>query len=259
MEQLFTFPFSFQLFGHKVLLHGLFEFLGIFIGFRYYLYLKRKQGDTIESDNRIYILIAATIGAVLGARILGSLENLPEWMGTENKWGYFNGNKTLVGGLLGALFVVELVKMLIKEKKPSGDLFTFPLILAMIIGRVGCFSAGVYEETYGFPTSLPLGMDLGDGLARHPVTLYEIAYLTLIRILLVRVNKTYEMQPGALYKIFMICYLTFRFLLDFIKPHWNAAGPLGSIQLACLGGFLYYGRYIIRPSLLTISKPVYAR
>jgi hypothetical protein len=36
---------------------------------------------------------------------------------------------------------------------------------------------GVYEETYGLPSSLPWAMDLGDGIQRHPVALYEIIFL----------------------------------------------------------------------------------
>ncbi len=40
-------------FGHtSVSLHEVTEFAGIFIAFRYMLYLKRKQGDSIASENR---------------------------------------------------------------------------------------------------------------------------------------------------------------------------------------------------------------
>jgi len=48
----------------------------------------------------------------------------------------------------------------------------------------------------------------------------------------------------------MIAYLLFRFLLDFIKPGSRYALGLGSIQLACLAGLLYYIRTIISPSRL---------
>ena len=84
-------------------------------------------------------------------------------------------NKTIIGGLLGGLFGVELIKKVIEEKKASGDLFTYPVMLALIIGRIGCFSMGVYEETYGLPTTLPWGVKLGDNIPRHPVCLYEIS------------------------------------------------------------------------------------
>ena len=61
-------------------------------------------------------------------------------------------------------------------------LFTYPLILAIIIGRIGCFSMGVFEETYGLPTTLPWGMNLGDNIPRHPVCLYEIIFLIFLMV-----------------------------------------------------------------------------
>jgi len=171
-------------------------------------------------------------------------------MASPDKWLYFYSNKTLVGGLLGGLTGVELVKKIVKERQNSGDLFVFPLLLGMIIGRIGCFSAGVYEETYGLPSRLPWAMDLGDGVFRHPVTLYEILFLTSLWLCLALLKKHYVLPPGALFKMFMIAYLLFRFLLDFIKPGWRYLAGLGTIQLACLAGIAYYYRYLLHPRLL---------
>ena len=42
----------------------------------------------------------------------------------------------------------------------------------------------------------------------------------------------------------MIAYLVFRFLLDFIKPHYPYFSGLGAIQLCCLIGLLYYAKTI---------------
>ena len=77
---------------------------------------------------------------------------------------------------------VEITKKIIGHKESTGDLITFPLILAMIIGRIGCFLTGVYEQTYGVETTSIFVMDLGDGLLRHPVALYEIVYLIILWI-----------------------------------------------------------------------------
>jgi prolipoprotein diacylglyceryltransferase len=52
-------------------------------------------------------------------------------------------------------------------------------MLAMIIGRIGCFLTGIYEETYGIPTDSVFGMHLGDQYLRHPVALYEIVLILL--------------------------------------------------------------------------------
>jgi prolipoprotein diacylglyceryltransferase len=246
------FPYTIHIGGHPILLHAVFEFLAIFIAYRYFNWLKRKEGDDITTDNRLYILAAAAIGAVVGSHVLGALENVPEWQKSPSFWMYLYGNKTLVGGLIGGLAGVELIKKAIGERRNSGDLFTFPLLLGMIIGRIGCFSAGVFEETYGVRSQLPWAMDMGDGVLRHPVTLYEIVFLILLWAWLLWFKKAATIQPGALFKIFIISYLEFRFFLDFIKPCWRFAYGLGSIQLACLAGIIYYAKYIVQPrSLIT--------
>ncbi len=164
------------------------------------------------------------------------------------------GNKTMVGGLIGALFFVEVAKKIVGEKQNTGDLFTYPLILGMIIGRIGCFSAGVYEEAYGLPSHLPWAMNLGDGVLRHPVTLYEILFLILAFIFLKVFEKNYLFPHGALFKLLMISYLLFRFLLDFIKPGWRYFLGLGSIQIVCLLGLLYYSPFIVHPKRLIVSR-----
>lgn len=244
------FPVSISIAGHPVLLHGIMETAGIFCGFRYYLYLKKKSGDPIPDQNRIWILIAAMFGVVLGSRILGAAENIPAWLAAPDRLAYFWGNKTMVGGFIGGLFAVEGVKKIIGERGASGDLFVYPLLLAMILGRIGCFSAGVYEEVYGIPTALPWGLDLGDGLSRHPATLYEILFIILLWWFLKQVEQKKPLAQGALFKLLLIFYFSFRFLLDFLKPGWRYFAGLGTIQIACLLMLVYYGRYILKPRRL---------
>lgn len=249
------FPLYIEIGTTKILLHLIFETIGLFTGFRYYLYLRNKQGDLINSANRTWIIIGAIFGALLGSRLLGGLENPVALQHASNPWIYFYENKTVVGGFLGGLLGVELSKKIIKESKASGDLFTFPMILALIIGRFGCFSMGVFEETYGIKTGLFTGMNLGDGIMRHPVTLYEICFLALLWVFLYILERRIKLADGARFKLFMIAYLLFRFLLDFIKPHYTWSFGLSSIQVACLAGLAYYYRYIIDPRKL-IVKPI---
>jgi phosphatidylglycerol---prolipoprotein diacylglyceryl transferase len=244
------FPFSINLANTTILLHPICETVGIFIGFRYYLYLRKKQSDAIENSNRIWIIIAAIFGAVIGSRLIGALENPTALFTAKNIWLYVYSNKTVVGGFLGGLFGVELGKKIIGEKKASGDLFTYPMILALIIGRIGCFSMGVFEETYGVPTNFFTGINLGDGILRHPVMLYEIAFLLLLWMVLKQLQKKYSFAEGAIFKVFMIVYLLFRFCIDFIKPHYTFNIGLSTIQLTCLLGLVYYYRYLLNPSLL---------
>ena len=248
-----NFPVTIEIGSTKILLHAVLELAAFFIGFRYFLWLRKKQGDIIESKNRTWIFVGAVFGAFLGSRLLGGFEDPSQIAKADNVVLYFYQNKTVVGGLLGGLIGVELFKKLIGEKKASGDLFVYPFILALMIGRLGCFSMGIYEETYGTETSFITGMDLGDGKLRHPVTLYEISFLIILWITMKMASKNISLQPGALFKIFMISYLLFRFVIDFIKPHYTFSFGLSVIQLSCLAGLIYYSRYIFQPRKLTIS------
>ncbi len=241
------FPVYVTLFSLSVPLHAITEMLGMFLGFRYFLYLRKQQGDRLPDHNRLWVIIGAIFGSLAGSRLLGALEDPLALWHSPQPFIYIYENKTIVGGLLGGLAGVEGVKLAIGEKQSSGDLFTYPLILALIIGRIGCFSMGVFEETYGLPSTLPWAMNLGDGMLRHPVCLYEIIFLLLLAALLYTLQKKYTLISGARFQLFMIGYLLFRFLLDFIKPGARYFMGMGSIQLACLAGLFYYIRTIIAP------------
>ncbi len=231
---------EFRLSAHLIL-----ESLAFVTGYRYFLYLKGKKSDPISESNRIWILIGAAAGAFLFSRLLGALENPGTWMNAENPWLYFFANKTIVGGLLGGLIAVEITKYILGETSSSGDLFTYPLILAMVIGRIGCLSSGVYEPTFGIESTLPWAMNLGDGKLRHPVALYEIVFLCLLWFGLRSIERIHQFQMGVKFKLFMLSYLIFRFFLEYIKPVHFASPIFTSIQLACLCGLVYYYRTLI--------------
>lgn len=224
------------------LLHMVFETLGMVFGYQYFVSLRKRRGDAINDDNRVWILIGATAGALVGSRLLGSLEDPAAFFDPKTPLLYYYTSKTIVGGLLGGLAGVEITKKIIGVATSSGDLFTFPLILAMMTGRIGCFCNGILEPTFGIESGLPWAMDLGDGLRRHPVALYEIAFLALLWLALRLVESRTARRNGLRFQLFMLAYLAFRFAVEFIKPHINVPGiGLSSIQIACVLGWGYYG------------------
>lgn len=245
-----TFPVTIHFGSIHITLHAVTEALAFFAGFRYFLLLRKAQGDAYSSSSRVWVIIGAIFGALIGSRLVGALERPFELFHTNNFLSYIYNNKTIIGGLLGGLLGVELTKKMMGEKRSSGDLFVYPMILALIIGRIGCFSMGVYEETYGVHSRLPWAMNLGDGTPRHPVMLYEILFLFLLWISLRQTEKRKALERGALFKLFMISYLVFRFLIDFIKPHYPVILQLNTIQLTCIAGLLYYAPFILRPKKL---------
>ena len=235
-----TFPFTIHIGDFNIQLHTLTELLGMFIGFRYFLFLRKRKGDYIKSEKRIFIIIGAMFGAVIGSRFVGCLENVEELLQAQNLGQYIMSNKSIAGGLLGGLFGVEIMKYFIKEKNSSGDLFVFPLLLSMLIGRIGCFSMGIYETTFGKETTSVFGMNLGDGLLRHPVMLYELFFLTLLWITLHLIKYKFELKSGILFQYFLISYLLFRFFVEFLKPNIIYFVGIGTIQIVCLIGLIYY-------------------
>ncbi|MCJ8152855.1 prolipoprotein diacylglyceryl transferase [Chryseobacterium sp. SSA4.19] len=233
------FPVTFQLFGKTIFAHPVFETLGMFIGMRYYFYLKRISKEKVSFNTSAAILIGATAGALIGSKLIGNLENpyrLFEHFHLKTFW----TNNTIVGGLAFGLIGVELAKKIVGHKESTGDLIVYPLILAMIIGRIGCFLTGVYEETYGLPTNSMFGMHLGDQYLRHPVALYEIVFLIFLWVCLKMFQKRKKFPSGFIFQLFMLNYFIFRLMLDFIKPRIELIGNLGTIQIVCIGIIIYY-------------------
>lgn len=234
------FPVSIEIFEHSVLIHPILESVGIFIGMRYYAFLRKRNKSSLTTIESFSIIIGALIGALLGSKIIGTLENPQALLDAKNQFLYFWTSNTIVGGLTFGLIGVEITKKIIGHKASTGDLITFPLIIAIIIGRIGCFLTGVYEQTFGVETTSIFGMFLGDGLLRHPVALYEIVYLIFLWIVLKIIQKKYIYPSGYLFQVFMFTYFLFRFCLDFIKPIHPIFLDLSSIQLTCVCVIIYY-------------------
>ena len=234
-----TIPFEPILFGIKINIHLIFEYLAFFIAFRYYLWLRRSTDDPISSGNRLSIILGAIVGALLGSRLVGYLENPMITIHVDTLMRLLN-TKSIMGGLLGGLLGVEASKKIIHEKQSSGDLFTYPIILGIMIGRVGCFLSGIKEFTYGKETSSLTGMNLGDGLYRHPTSLYEIIFLAFLMLFLKKISFYTQKEKGLLFKIFMLTYFGFRFFIEFLKPNVFYVLGLSSIQWLCVLCWVYY-------------------
>jgi phosphatidylglycerol:prolipoprotein diacylglycerol transferase len=120
----------------------------------------------------------------------------------------------------------------------------------MIIGRTGCFLAGLDDGTYGIPSTLPWAINFGDGIRRHPTNLYEIAFWITLWLTLRAIESRYQFTDGSKFRIFLSSYLVFRFLDEFIKPDYFFSFGLSVIQLVCIAGILYYYKVFLYPSKL---------
>ncbi|MCX2574698.1 prolipoprotein diacylglyceryl transferase [Pedobacter sandarakinus] len=245
------FPFQFEFLEQRYHYHYLFETLAFIVGVRVYYYLKKGIADPISDENRLWIMLGAMVGALVGSRLLAVLET-PGVL-HHLTFNILYQSKTIVGGLLGGLVGVEITKKIIRVNIASGDIYVVPIIIALFIGRIGCFSMGIDEPTFGVETDFFAGIDLGDGVLRHPIMLYEMAYLILLLLVFKRI-KTSEMPNGDRFKLFMVLYFLFRFLIEFIKPYQPLYLNLSSIHWAGLVVIVYYYKFILRTFSVIAQK-----
>ena len=240
-----TFPVYLHLGLSRLHPHWVFETLAYTAGFYVYRILRRRNGDPIHAGDRWTVIAAAIAGAALGCKLLYWLENPSQTLQHWRDPTYLMGGKTMVGALIGGLLAVESVKRISGIRESTGDLFAVPLAVGIAIGRIGCFLTGLPDQTAGTATRLPWGVDFGDGVSRHPTQLYETAFALAFGYFLWR----FSLRPnrnGDVFKLFMVGYMGFRFLVEFIKPYDTRLAGLTAIQWACFAMLMYYRRDIQR-------------
>jgi prolipoprotein diacylglyceryltransferase len=171
--------------------------------------------------------IALATGAVAGALLFGSL-NL-------RLAGFWQVGHSIAGAVAGGIVGVELYKPAKGIRGSTGGQFVAPLALGIAVGRLGCFFAGLRDYTYGIPTNVAWGVDFGDGIARHPVQLYEsaamLAFLTLYLRGLAADSQLVRRQG---FYLFVGWYGVQRFVWEFLKPYPPVLGPLNVFHLICI-------------------------
>jgi len=241
-----TFPVYFHIFGHAIHAHLVMELLGYTAGSQLYFFLRKRwktvQRAALPLEANLWVIVGGVFGALAASKGLALVESLPEyhaqWTAAHDPLVWFGG-KTIVGGLLGAWAGVEIAKKVQRISHSTGDLFVFPLIIGMCLGRVGCFLTGLPDHTYGNFTTLPWAVDFGDG-PRHPTQLYEIVFLLLLGIaLLLRTRRPFP--NGRLFRLFLAGYLLFRLAIEFIKPVYTPCLGLSAIQVSCVVGLVCLG------------------
>jgi phosphatidylglycerol---prolipoprotein diacylglyceryl transferase len=215
-------------------LHALFELLGYAAAAWLYVRVRRRQGDLLPDNARSTVICAAFVGAALGARLSALLEHPQSFHWSSLV--LLDGGRTIIGGILGGWIAVEIAKRRYNIASRTGDLFVIPLCVGLILGRIGCFLAGSADDTFGRATSLPWGVDFGDGLARHPLQLYEITFLLLY--LLLSHELSWPLANGDRFRLFVFSYFSLRFTLEFLQDSPRLAG-LDALQWACVAGILW--------------------
>ena len=217
-------------------LHLLFDLLawgaaGLLAAFLYRWRLKDLSARIAPHTGPLYVA-ALAVGAIGGAWAFGlwntALAAVP------------HPSHSIAGALAGGIVAVELYKMARGISGSTGAIWVGPLALGIVVGRWGCLLAGLPDETYGTPTSLPWGVDLGDGIRRHPVQLYEsLAMLAFLAVYLLALRRRAEWTRSRAFYLFILCYAAQRFVWEFWKPYPRLIGPLDVFQLLALAMIAY--------------------
>ena len=216
-------------------LHILFDLLawasGAALAAILYRWRLREAAGVVARTGPLYA-VAAAVGAIAGAWAFGSwntaLTAIP------------HPSHSIAGALAGAIVAVELYKSARGIEGSTGAIWVGPLALGIAVGRLGCLFAGLGDETFGVPTSLPWAIELGDGVPRHPVQLYEsLAMLAFLAWYLLALRHRALWTRDRAFYLFVLWYAAQRFAWEFLKPYPRLLGPLDVFQLLALGMILY--------------------
>jgi len=199
-----------------------------------FLYRWRLKDDASAVAGRLgpAYAFALAAGAIAGAWAFGSINTglsaIP------------HPSHSIAGALAGGIVAVELYKLARGIRGSTGAIWVGPLALGIAVGRLGCLFAGLPDETYGTPTGLPWAVDLGDGVPRHPVQLYEsLAMLGFLAVYLAALRRRAAWTRDRAFYLFIFFYAAQRFAWEFLKPYPRLLGPLDIFQLLAIFMILY--------------------
>lgn len=221
--------------------HTAFEWFAIFVGARLYLRSGRTSLREMGNTRNFGVILGCIVGAAIGNKAVHWFHHADHWhLLRDSPWLILQG-QSIVGGLLGGLIGVEIAKKWVGVTQSTGDRFVVPILVGLIIGRIGCFVIGLQDDTFGNPTSVPWAVDFGDGVPRHPTQLYDIGFALIALVALARFKTVLAAESGLQFKLMLAGYLLWRLAIDGLKPVPYAwPGGLSGIQLVCLAALLIY-------------------
>lgn len=235
--------------GGPLIVHSLFDGLALLVALAVFRWVPIGISDAAGQVWRShpYYLAAASFGVTAGAYLAGS----------ANLWltGIDGLGRSIEGALAGGILAVESLKALAGLKGSTGFRFVAPLAAAIVVGRIGCFLAGLDDMTYGTPTTLPWGVDFGDGVPRHPVQLYESAAMAVfLAVFLVAARRQSALVLRAGFYLFVGVYAGQRFLWEFLKPYGTVIGPFNLFHLLSAALIVYAVVFARREMLWMTSQ-----
>jgi phosphatidylglycerol---prolipoprotein diacylglyceryl transferase len=222
--------------------HLVFEWLALAGGVQLYRWQRRRAHQpALLQPGSFAVVVGCILGAAIGNKLVFWIEMPHLWRGIDPDWRLIASGQSIVGGLLGGLLGVEIAKTLTDLRRSTGDQFILPLVAGTVVGRIGCFLAGLNDGTYGVPTSVPWGVDFGDGIPRHPTQVYDMLFVLAAGAALWHWRAPLARSPGLAFKLYLASYLAWRLCVDGIKPvPYAYAFGLSGIQWVCIVALMGY-------------------
>ncbi len=216
--------------------------IAAFIGARWVYFHRHKSVDVFARQTAPSYFVSLAVGGAIGAWLLGSLNTLRETRPALSH--------SIAGALVGAIVAVDLWKFAKGIRVSTGGVFVIPLCIGIVVGRWGCLFAGLPDQTYGIPTAVPWAVDLGDGVPRHPVEIYEsitMAFFVAIYWRALVRGKPWAVRNG--FHAFVLTYAFQRFAWEFLKPYPLLVGPFNLFHFVMIGLSFYALIWIARERL----------
>lgn len=244
--QMGLYPILFRVGGLEIHSYPFFAGLALIAGALVFALGTRRTPST--GRGTVLILAAGLGGGVLGAKILEFAFHWQDIAHYHGPWVGLLSGRTIIGGFLGGSLAVVLVKRGLGITERRGNLFAPALAVGLAIGRIGCLLGGC---CYGKPTDLPWGMNLGDGIPRHPTPIYEMIFAGAAFGVLWGLRRR-PLPPGRLFTGFMAAYLGFRFFEEFLRADNLPLAGLSVYQWAAMAGIAWFvlrERFLPRPAI----------
>jgi phosphatidylglycerol:prolipoprotein diacylglycerol transferase len=179
-----------------------------------------RRGAKISYDT---VFTAALVGIPSGIVLSRLLHVIDRWDYYSQHMGQIigGGGLTAYGAILGATLGIWVYSKFSKLNFGYfADLIAPGIILAQVVGRVGCLINGC---CYGIETSLPWGVVYTNptclaplGVGTQPTTIYEIIYLLIIFGVVLLLKGRFK-PDGSLFLIYLSLYSLWRFASDFLR------------------------------------------
>jgi prolipoprotein diacylglyceryltransferase len=201
--------------------HAVFVALGVLTAVVVFAAEARRRGVT---DDRLLIVVTGgLVGGAVFMRLGTWLQHLDlrQNASLAEQWAY--GNRSILGGLVGAWAGVHVAKRLTGYRPRTGDLFAPAVALGMAVGRIGC----LLTERPGSPTGSSWGITLDDaaaartgapaGIPLHPSFVYEIVFHAAAFAVIWWWLRHRPVPSGELLVWYLGAYGVARFLLEYVR------------------------------------------